>query len=159
MDLAALVSQCVPAHVSPQTMQAIMSVESGGKPHAIGYKIIRQSDRKVFRLTAQPSNQQEAITWAKWFQSNGYEFDAGVAQIHSTNFKRYGLTAQTAFDACSSIRVGALILAECYASALPKYKNEQVALRHTLSCYQSGNFKTGFNTGYVAKVVNAAGIP
>jgi type IV secretion system protein VirB1 len=156
MDFSALVAQCVPPNVSPQTMHAVMHVESGGKPHAIGYKLIRKSDRRVFRLQSQPANQQEAVQWARWLTDNGYEFDAGAAQIHSTNFGRYGLSLEAAFDACTSINTGGKILLDCYAEAIPKFRNEQVAVRAAVSCYQSGNFKTGFNTGYVQKVVNTA---
>ena len=156
MDLSALIHQCTPPNVAPQTMHAIMRVESAHRPHAIGYKIIRRTDRKVFQLTMQPRDRAEAITWARWFDANGFEFDAGAAQVHSTNFKRYGLSLDSAFDTCSNIRAGAMILTDCYARAVPKYKNEQVALRAALSCYQSGNFNTGFGTGYVAKVVNTA---
>ncbi len=137
-------------------MHAIMSVESAHRPYAIGYKIIRKSDKKVFTLKAQPRNQQEAIKWAKWFEYNGYRYDAGTAQVHSLNFAKYGLTPETAFDPCPNIRAGALILSDCYARAVPKYKNKQVALRAALSCYQSGNFNAGFGTGYVTKVVNTA---
>lgn len=158
MDISALIEQCTPPRVAQQTMSAIMRIESAHRPHAIGYKIIRKSDRKVFVLTTQPHSQSEAVKWATWFDKNGYEYDAGAAQVHSTNFAKFGLSASTAFDACANIRAGAQILSECYAHARPKYGNEQVALRAALSCYQSGNFTTGFGTGYVARVVNAAGV-
>lgn len=137
-------------------MHAIMRVESAHRPYAIGYKIIRKHDGKVFTLTAQPRGRDQAVSWARWLQANGYRFDAGTAQVHSLNFEKYGLTVESAFDPCANIRAGALILSDCYARAIPKYKNEQVALRAALSCYQSGNYSTGFRTGYVSKVVNAA---
>lgn len=155
MDFAALIHQCTPPNVSPQTMQAIMRVESGFKPNAIGYKIIRK-DGRVFHLTTQPRNRQQAVSWARWFMANGYRFDAGTAQVHSLNFVKYGLTPETAFDPCTNIRTGAKILHDCYVRARPQHKDEQVALRAALSCYQSGNFTTGFRTGYVAKVVATA---
>lgn len=156
MDLSALIEQCTPPRVAQQTMSAIMRIESTHEPHAIGYKIIRKSDRTVFILTKQPHSQNEAVKWATWFDKNGYEYDAGAAQVHSTNFAKFGLSASTAFDVCANIRAGAQILSECFARAKPKYQNEQVALRAALSCYQSGNFTTGFRTGYVARVVGAA---
>lgn len=156
IDLTALVHQCTPANVSPQTMSAIMRVESAHRPLAIGYKIIRKHDRKEFALNAQPRTLEQAVHWARWLTANGYEFDAGTAQVHSTNFQKYGLTIETAFDSCQNIRAGALILKDCYARALPRFGEEQTALRAALSCYQSGNFSTGFRTGYVTKVVAAA---
>lgn len=164
MDLSPLVQQCTPPNVAPQTMRAIMSVESGHRPLSIGYKIIRK-DGQVFVLNAQPRTREQAVSWARWFTKNGYEFDAGAVQVHSTNFKKYGLTLESVFDACQNVRAGALILTDCYARALPKQKDKraepsheekQVALRAALSCYQSGNFSTGFRTGYVQKVVAAS---
>lgn len=156
MDLPAMIQQCAAPHVSAQTMQALMSVESSFDPYAIGYKIVRKSDRRVFNLDARPRTREEAIGWATWLHRNGYSFDAGTAQVNSSNFERYGLTVQAAFDPCASIRVGSLILADCYRRALPVYADPQQALRAALSCYQSGNFTTGFRTGYVQKVVAAA---
>lgn len=156
MDLAPLVQQCTPPNVAPQTMHAIMRVESGHRPHAIGYKLIRRQDGKVFVLSAQPRNREQAISWARWLTAHGFDFDAGAAQVHSTNFGKYGLSVEAAFDACQSIRAGAQILTDCYGRALPRYRNKQVALRAALSCYQSGNFSTGFSTGYVQKVVAVA---
>ena len=152
MDLSALIQQCTPSNVSTQTMSHIMTVESAFVPHAIGYKLIGK-DGKVYQLQRKTSSVEEAIQWATWFDAHGIAYDAGAAQVHSTNFSRYGLTTRTAFDACSNIRAGALILTDCYARALPVYKNEQIALRAALSCYQSGNFSTGFKTGYVDRVV------
>jgi len=43
---------------------------------------------------------------------------------------------------------------------LPRYGDQQQALRAALSCYYSGNFETGFRHGYVQKVVaNAGDVP
>lgn len=157
--------QCTPPNVSPMTMHSIVSVESTRRPLAIGYKLIRRvqvvvnghvtSRREVSTLTTQPKTIGEAVQWARYLQSQGYEFDAGVAQVHSTNFAKYGLTLESAFDPCQSIRAGALILTDCYARALPKFGDEKSALRAAISCYQSGDFSTGVRTGYVQKVISA----
>lgn len=156
MDLLALIQECTPARVPHETMQAVMKIESTFDPYAIGYKIVRKSDRQVFELNKRPRDKKEAIGWAKWLQRNGYVFDAGAAQVNSSNFKRYGLTIESAFDPCQSIRVGSLILAECYDRARRRERDKQVAVRAAISCYNSGNFSTGFRTGYVQKVVAAA---
>ncbi|GAB2880918.1 hypothetical protein GCM10027277_57500 [Pseudoduganella ginsengisoli] len=154
MDLVALIHQCTPPHVSVQTMGKIITVESTGRENAIGYKIVR-SDGKVFTLTTQPKDKTEAIAWATWLYQNGFKFDAGPSQINSTNFARLGLTTETVFDICTNIKKGGDILSECYDRAYKQYQNEQIAVRHALSCYQSGNFSTGYYTGYVDKVVKA----
>lgn len=154
MDFSALIMACTPANVSSDTMSHIVNVESFKRPNAIGYKIVK-NDGSVFRLTAQPKNREEAVAWASWFMENGYHFDAGAAQVNSRNFKKYNLDINTIFSACENIRVGGEILAECYSRALPKYVDPQVSLRAAISCYQSGNFNTGFKTGYVQKVIDS----
>lgn len=166
-DFSALVHQCTPANVSPTTMHQIMAVESTGRPHAIGFKLIRRVRtveqgkptvrKEVSWLKTQPRSKSEAIGWARYLQAQGYDFDAGIAQIHSTNFARYGLTIETVFDPCRNIEVSGHILTECYARALKRFRQPAPALRAALSCYQSGDFTSGFGTGYVQKVVAAPG--
>lgn len=134
-------------------MHAIVTVESAKRPFAIGYAL-RDKDGKPFRLVNQPKNKTEAVEWAKWFLSAGYRFDAGVAQVSSANFARFGLTPETVFDECPNVRAGATILQECYTKALTVSSNDQHALQRALSCYQSGNFSTGFKTGYVKYVTD-----
>ena len=156
-DVPALIRQCAP-HVAEQTLRPLIHVESARKPHAIGYKVVAGNGTE-YRLTRQPAGTAEAQQWARWFIANGYRFDAGIAQVNTVNFKATGLTPENMFDACTSIRAGAQVLADCYQRAYARYRNEQTALRAALSCYQSGNFRTGFATGYVAKVLAAAGVP
>jgi type IV secretion system protein VirB1 len=166
MDLAALVLQCTPANVSAYTMHQIMSVESAHSPYTIGFKLIRKSQiveqgrsrtvREVSTLTTRPQNTAAAIEWARFLTSQGWEFDAGAAQIHSTNFASYGLTLETVFEPCTNIRVGARILEDCYARALVRFRKESEALTAAISCYQTGNFGTGSDiTDYVQKVISA----
>lgn len=156
-DIPALIRQCAP-HVAEQTLRPLIHVESARRPHAIGYKVVA-SNGEVYRLTAQPKNLAEAQKWATWMLANGYRFDAGIAQVNTVNFQSTGLTPETMFDACSSIRAGAQVLTDCYRRAKARFGHEQSALRAALSCYQSGNFRTGFATGYVQKVLAAAGMP
>ena len=153
MDVAALVVQCAPT-VAPTTMQAILRVESGNRPHAIGY-LVRGAQGK-FNLARQPKNKAEAIAWATWLYQNGYRFDAGPAQVNSTNFARYGLTPESAFDPCLNIGAGAAILTNEYVRAARKFGPGQSALRAAISSYNSGNFTVGFSNGYVQCVSDAA---
>lgn len=153
-DIPALIRQCAP-HVAEKTMRSLISVESAQRPHAIGYKVVKNGAH--YRLSRQPANTTEAKQWARWLLANGYRFDAGIAQVNTVNFASTGLTPETMFDACTSIKAGAQILTQCYQRARTRFSSEQDALRAALSCYQSGNFRTGFRTGYVAKVLRAAG--
>lgn len=154
MELTQAISVCAPA-IAQSTMRAVVMHESGAKPHAIGYKIVNK-DGSVMTLTTQPQNALEAKTWADWLIKNGYKFDAGFAQINSINFERLGLNADNVFDVCTNLRASAVILGECFARASGKMADTQDALHAALSCYQSGNFRTGFRTGYVHSVTKLA---
>lgn len=154
LAFAALLHKCTPSYVPVENMEKIISAESSRRSHAIGYKLIRK-DGKVFHLDNQPKDKAEAIKWATWFEKNGFYYDASIGQINSRNFRKYGLTVESAFDTCENIRVSAEIFYECFSRASKIYSSPQYALRAALSCYNSGNFRTGFSTGYVDKVVNS----
>ena len=145
MDLAALVVACAPL-IAPDTAQALITVESGGNPFAIG--VIGAS------LQRQPRNAAEAEATARMLDAAGWNYDLGIAQINKGNLARYGLNLHTAFEPCRNVKAMQSILADCYGGAA-KTTPEQHALRQAFSCYQSGNFQTGFQQGYVARVVAA----
>ncbi|CAH0356080.1 hypothetical protein AQB9606_04543 [Aquabacterium sp. CECT 9606] len=129
-------------------MARIARVESSFNPYAIGVV--------GGRLDRQPQSLDEALATAQWLERNGYNFSVGLVQVNKKNFARYGLTLETAFQACPNVRAGGEILKECYVRALRSRKgDEQAALRDSFSCYYSGNFITGYNHGYVLKVVSA----
>jgi type IV secretion system protein VirB1 len=146
------IEQCAPT-VAPATMQRIIKVESAFKPHAIGYHITK--DGKTYRLTVQPKDKTEAVSWAQWLLDNGYRFDAGAAQVNSNNFKRLGLNAQNIFDACTNIGAGGQILTEFYKGAVRQYGTGQEAIKAAISAYQTGSFTRGYSTGYVQRVSGA----
>lgn len=156
LDMPAIIQQCAP-NVGFDTMKAIVHVESKGRPHVIGYKVAHANG--VYTLTQQPKDKAEAVSWARWMLDNGYRFDAGPAQVNSTNFRAYGLTAESVFEPCTNIKAGAAILTDAYQAASRQYGPGQQALLAAISAYNSGNFVTGFRNGYVQKVAAAAGVP
>jgi type IV secretion system protein VirB1 len=154
LDFIALAAQCAPT-VAPQTMAAVVRVESGFNPYAIG--VVNG------RLTRQPRSRDEAIVTATALESAGWNFSVGVAQINRYNLPKYKLTYDQAFDVCKNLRVGAQILEECFLRALPRVAGDpQAALRAAISCYYSGNFTRGFIAdkpgapSYVSKVLAQA---
>ena len=155
MDMAFL-EQCAPT-VAPQTMASIVRTESAFRPHAIGYHITK--DGKAYRLTNPPKNKDEAVSMAKWLLEHGYRFDAGAAQINSQHFERFGMTAETIFDPCTSIGAGGRILTEFYSGAVRRYGAGQEALKAAISAYQTGSYTRGYATGYVGRVTGYAGAP
>ena len=142
---SALVMACAPA-VHASTAQALITVESGFNPHAIGV-VGGVLDR-------QPRNRGEAVATADHLHATGWNFSVGLAQINVRNFERLGLTTATAFDPCQNLRAMQAVLGECFERSLSRAP-PQAALRQALSCYYSGNFVTGFRHGYVQRVTSA----
>ena len=147
VTLLALAAACAPA-VHPGITQALVQTESGRNPHAIGVV--------GGQLERQPRTSQEALVTARQLQSDGWNFSVGLAQINLHNLPRLGLDLESAFDPCSNLRSMQTVLGGCYDRAQARAGDGQAALRRALSCYYSGNFKTGFDHGYVRRVVAAA---
>jgi type IV secretion system protein VirB1 len=142
--LSALAAACAPA-VHASTTQALVAVESGFNAHAIG--VVGGT------LVRQPRNRAEAVATATMLQAKGWNFSVGLAQINVHNFERLGITAASALDPCQNLRAMQTVLGECFDRAASR--SAQAALRSALSCYYSGNFHTGFEHGYVRRVVDA----
>ncbi|MEX3634550.1 lytic transglycosylase domain-containing protein [Paraburkholderia sp. BR14320] len=155
LDFMALAQQCAP-QIAPVTMAAIVRTESGFNPYAIG--VVHG------RLLRQPSNAAEAVATARALETTGWKFSVGLAQVNRANWPAYGLTADNAFEPCRNLAAGAAILQGCFAAARIRQVHgdagsqvdRQTALRASLSCYASGNFSTGYRTGYVQRVVDDA---
>lgn len=147
LDFMALAQQCAP-HVAPATLAAIVRTESGFNPYAIG--VVHG------RLMRQPRSLGEAVASARNLESQGWNYSVGLAQVNRANFMHHGLTFATAFDPCRNLAAGAAILRQCFEAAQARKLENQQALRAGLSCYASGNFVTGYRTGYVQRVVDNA---
>ena len=143
--LDALLLACAPL-IAPDTAAALISVESRANPYAIGVV--------AGRLDRQPRNLPEAVSTARALEAAGWNYSVGLAQINKVNFARHGLSIETAFDPCSNLRAMQSILGECFGRFSVRAE-PQIALRRAFSCYYSGNFQTGFQHGYVQKVVAA----
>jgi len=156
LEFLALAQECAPT-VAPQTMAAVVNVESGYNPYAIGVV--------GGRLARQPANRDEAIATAKALASDGWNFSVGVAQVNRHNLPKYQISYEQAFDACTNLRVGSKILEECFLRASKGTPDQQAALHAAFSCYYSGNFTHGFKPdvagkpSYVQKVLASTGLP
>ena len=150
MDAAtfmALVATCAP-QVDAGTARALVSVESGFNPHAIG--VVGGV------LLRQPRSRAEALATARKLNAEGWNFSVGLAQINRHNFERLGLSLDTAFEPCANLAAMQVVLGECFDRAVESRSPPQQALRQGLSCYYSGNFTFGLRSGYVRRVVAAA---
>jgi len=146
--LTTLIARCAP-HVAPATMSAIVQVESGGDPMAIGDNTARRS--------YYPHDRALAEALARRLIAAGHSIDLGIAQINQANLARLGLNVHTVFDACANLGVGSEILAQDYAIATLRFGAGQAALRHAIGMYNAGSLDAG--ASYVRRVMLAAGIP
>jgi len=135
MELMGCTDLAVPAEV----MRHVVGVESSYNPFAIGVV--------GGRLARQPRTLAEALSTTRMLEREGYNFSVGLAQVNRHALASQGLdTHEQAFDACPNLRAGARILAECHRRAGGDWGR-------AFSCYYSGNFVTGFQHGYVQKVL------
>ncbi|HHG4294290.1 TPA: lytic transglycosylase domain-containing protein [Pseudomonas aeruginosa] len=155
LDFLALAQQCAPT-VAPQTMAAVVHVESRFNPFAIGVV--------GGRLARQPANIEEAVATAKALEAGGWNFSVGVGQVNRYNLPKYELTYEKAFEPCANLRAASKILEDCFVRARPGLADEQAALQAAISCYYSGNFTRGFRPdkagepSYVQKVLAQANV-
>jgi type IV secretion system protein VirB1 len=129
-------------------MAAIVQVESGGDPLAIGDNTTKRS--------YYPRDPATAERLARRLLGAGHLLDIGIAQIDSMNFAGFGVTAHTIFDPCVNLSVGARILSGDYTFAAQRYGHGQIALRHAIGMYNTGRLNAGAR--YIARVVAAAAI-
>lgn len=144
------VEQCAPS-APAAIVEAIIRTESGFNPIAINVN-------RGVKLARQPASRKEAEAWARWLLANGYNFDAGLMQINSTNWKKLRLIPENVFDPCENIRAGAEIFNHNYSRAAATFGHGPPSLISALSAYNTGDFTSGVQNGYASKVVENARI-
>lgn len=148
--LEALIAQCA-YNTHPDTVKAIIQVESAGNPYAIGVNFGGSNNKR-------PNNAVEAGQIARKLISKGKNIDMGLMQINSASMRRFGLSPEAMFDPCTNIRIGTKILSSNYAQAVDIYGPGENALRAALSAYNTGSMVKGFRNGYVAKYYRGKGV-
>lgn len=132
--------------VAPETIDAVIRVESGGNPLAVNVNGLPRS----FRIP-KASNLDEAAHIAEAFIDAGYTVDMGLMQINSRNLGPLALSVRSVFDPHTNVRAGCSILAENYDRAVGRFGPGQQALLAALSAYNTGNFSEGFRNGYIRR--------
>ncbi|MEZ5663220.1 MAG: lytic transglycosylase domain-containing protein [Burkholderiaceae bacterium] len=131
---------CPDLAVPIEIMRHVVHVESAHNPFAIGVV--------GGRLSRQPRQLGEALAAVRALKAQGFNFSVGIAQVNRYNLAKYGLNSYAeSFEVCPNLQAGAEILKECYDRAQDWGK--------AFSCYYSGNFVTGFEHGYVQKVLDS----
>jgi len=89
-----------------QHLAAIAIHESaGGDPYVIG--VNADPAHRLPAAMVRSATAQEASTKARDLIARGRSIDLGLMGINSLNLARHGLTAETAFDPCRSMKAGA----------------------------------------------------
>jgi len=154
MAFAHLAHTCAPA-TDPELLAAIVRVESGFNPFAIG--IVGGA------LVRQPTHLAEAVATTRALRQGGLNFSFGLAQVNKAHFDRlgWGADGRDGFEPCANLQAAAQIFERCHSSALKKgYPATQTdsdqatytATHAALSCYYSGDHVRGAYLGYVARV-------
>ncbi|QPI41690.1 MULTISPECIES: lytic transglycosylase domain-containing protein [Pectobacterium] len=128
--------QCA-ASIHPSTALDVARVESGFNPYAIA-EIIPKATRALGDnnvISHQPASRDKAEHIIRRLMAQGRRYSVGLMQITSTNFHHYGVTASDLLDPCTNLLVFERILSDCYQRG--------GTLKRALSCYYSGNFRTG----------------
>ena len=150
VDVQQIVQACS-GPVAPATMAAIVGTESGGDPWAIF--VNGMGPQGSMRFTSKAA----AVAAAVHYTRMGYKVDMGLAQVDSENLPRFGLSIRQAFNPCTNIRTGALILAGAYLQALKAgYAPGVPALTHSFEAYNSG--QTTGDYSYAQTVWRHAGV-
>ncbi|HBR1893751.1 lytic transglycosylase domain-containing protein [Klebsiella quasipneumoniae subsp. similipneumoniae] len=128
--------QCA-ASIHPSTALDVARVESGFNPYAIAEIIpkARKTSGSPPVISHLPANRAEAERIIRRLAIQDRRYSVGLMQITSTNFRHYGVTATDLLDPCTNLSVFESILSDCYRRG--------GTLKRALSCYYSGNFRTG----------------
>lgn len=143
------INMCKTPGVHPATASAIIKNESSYNEAALNINTRGISFEKLG--LQKPKTVEEAIRAAEILIESQVNFDAGLMQINSTNFKFYKLSVKDVFDSCKNILVGTDILKRFYNQSAKRLGPGQEALKAALSAYNTGNDRAGFENGYVEK--------
>lgn len=151
--------QCA-ASIHPSTALDVARVESGFNPYAIAEIIpkARKTSGGNSVISHLPASRAEAERIIRRLAVQDRRYSVGLMQITSTNFHHYGVTAAALLDPCKNLSIFERILSDCYRRG--------GTLKKALSCYYSGNFRTGqqpeaaySGTSYLQRIGYVPGSP
>jgi type IV secretion system protein VirB1 len=141
MALADFYAACGP-WVHPDTIAAIVAVESSGHPWAIGTPhgaYFARTRAEATRVLARVLRSESSV-------------DIGLMQINSQWIGRLHVSPEQLLDPCFNVRIGAAILAENFVGAARPGRTLLETLAAALSRFNSGS-ETGA-VSYAAKVLS-----
>ena len=145
VDLLLVIQQCAPA-IDPRLAASLVRQESAFNPYAIGL------DGKAV-LKEQPRSLPEAVKKAEELQRNNQGFSVGLAQLHVSNVRRFGLTWTQAFEACTNLQYGQIVLQGFHDTALKAGFKGGDAVHAALRGYNSGDISKTVSNGYANAIL------
>jgi type IV secretion system protein VirB1 len=131
MDLLSLAMACS-FLTDPRTTLRVIDVESQGQMYAIH----DNTEDHTYSPRALP----EALGIASLLINAGHRLDIGLMQINvDVWLKPRSFSLAAAFDPCTNIRIGSIILHRDYTQALASSKTPEEALWRALSLYNTGS--------------------
>jgi type IV secretion system protein VirB1 len=128
--------------VSAKTIAVIVEVESERNPWVINDNTTKKSYKFI--------SKEEAVAKAEELITQGNNIDLGLAQINSYNLPKLNLTAGQVLEPCTNLKAGSTILKGFYFQAKERFSDNQQALFHALSAYNTGSLYNGYE--YASKV-------
>ncbi|HEX3894810.1 MAG TPA: transglycosylase SLT domain-containing protein [Rudaea sp.] len=128
MPLADFYATCA-RQVHPDTIAAIVAVESGGRPWTIN---------TPHGAVYAHSREQATLVLTRALRTES-SVDIGLMQINSQWLPKLRIAPDQLLDPCVNVRVGAAILAANFAAASRRGRTHLEALVAALSAYHSGS--------------------
>jgi type IV secretion system protein VirB1 len=156
--LATLMATCAPL-VHPTTLGGLIEVESNGNPYAVSINRPLDLTGRGIELPAfaPPHSKREALELTRSLLARGLGVSVGLAQINVEQLAEAHLRLADLFNPCANLAVAQRVLLDCEANQ-PTHIAHGAALRlrRTLSCYNTGDYDTGFRNHYVFNIRRAA---
>lgn len=146
--LQTVIEHCAPL-MDRKLMSALVLRESNGNRFAIG---MDGGESAI----AQPTNISDAVAVADSLIKSGKTFSVGLAQIHISNIRLFGIPLVRAFDECTSVSQGQKIYKNFYAKALAAGFRNDKAIFAALRGYNSGNIFSAISNDYASTVMSEA---
>lgn len=134
--------------IDPLTMSYVVAHESSNNPLAIN---VNNSNDTFY-----PETKDEAKAIINRLDKKKANYDIGLAQINSGNFKFLKTDGHELLGKCENLKAAEVVLSSCYERAIKEGLNSQENLHRALSCYNTGDFQSGLGNGYVKSVQDIA---
>ena len=158
MTLATLMMTCAPL-VHPNTLRALIEVESGGNPYAVSINYPQAMSVAGLGLPSfsQPHSRLEALSLSQRLLRQGYSVSVGLAQINVEHLAQSDRRIEDLFNPCANLAAAQRVLLDCDSNQPQRIgPDASLRLRRTLACYNAGHYASVMGSRYASAVMRAA---